>query len=109
MREILFKAKTIGGDYWVYGDYRRMVIGGNIKHYLQSLDSEPIQVIAETVCQYTGLNDKNNNKIFDGDIIKTHHGSLIDIIDMEFLFLFRYENNYAFPRIEIIGNIHDKK
>lgn len=71
--EILFKAKRLDKGGWVEGCYLKKFdpLLGVAKHFILNqremhsfCDWYP--VIGETVCQYTGLTDKNGTKIFGG-------------------------------------------
>ena len=69
MREILFKAKTINGN-WVNG----LLANKDDKWYISNKAGMPFayDVRPETICQFTGLCDKNGKKIWENDILMAH-------------------------------------
>ena len=120
MREILFRGKRIDNGEWEYGYYVRFGATGSERAYILPRYASAlyvVEVIPETVGQYTELNDKIVNKIFEGDIVniltEVDEIGVIEWADTEAMFVVvadcwcaNFDNYYGYD-LEVIGNIHD--
>lgn len=141
MREILFRGKNADNGEWVYGSYfahqkiRLCMVRGesevekNTQHLIVQdalacdwgfkNGMQVVDVLPETVGQYTGLTDKNGKKIFEGDIIicdtstyryVTGTVKYSENASCYYIKALNSSNDYMFNCdniLIIIGNIHD--
>lgn len=121
--EILSRGKIIGEDKWVQGYYvclnckAHQIYTGYAETDVGTYYPDKYTVYPETVGRYTGLTDKNDKGIFEGDICKDSLGHVFvvewDAKNARFIGCAKTNGERYItyigrePKVEIIGNIHD--
>ena len=123
-REILYRGARMGDGKFVYGSL--VFVKENDKsenelpHIVISYGPDTFdwfEVDPETVGQYTGIDDREGEKIFEGDIFKIGAENNIYTVRFDYGCFLAYEDDVqvgilaelSTMFIKKIGNIHDNK
>lgn len=120
MREILFKAKHKNWrelpkeEWWVEGYYcyfmdTHCVLPRNLNYDAAMFGEQKVFAIIdpETLCQYTGLKDKDGSRIWENDIVSCEHKKYPYDDSVVFPLLpdpIKYKRNYAVKFINTGSN-----
>lgn len=126
MREIKFRGQRVDNNEWAYGDLIHGVGAKNGKMYILPMvinlatlpgchPLDGFEVKSESVCQYTGLKDKNGKEIYEGDVIESASGKYKYIVEWHHaswirkpIGWWRFTSLYQhIEREKIIGNIYE--
>lgn len=132
MKEIIFKAKREDNGKWVEGNYVKKYDLSGKRHLILYVDNyvrwKCVGIDPKTLCQFTGLYDKNDKRIWENDIVNTdsnvraqikfglysnsfstwkrNQGFYMDFMNKE---CYRPDLGYWAKKTVVIGNIFDNK
>ena len=116
MREIKFRAKERSGE-WVVGSLF-VEDGMGITYILSGVNTHyetnylEVEVVSDTVGQFTGLRDADGREIYEGDIVSWGDGMPPTSVrwDEHFAYYVIMESlilSHACKAVRVIGNIYD--
>jgi len=110
LEDIRFKAKRLDNNKWIEGDLFR----SKGRLLVIPFEGVGVDVDPSTVCQYTGLKDKDGTPIYEGDELEYDNGDISFIRTVEWRKgAFRFGNNllYFFEEkyLKVLGSKFDKE
>ena len=105
-RKILFKAKRLDNGEWVKGDLYHNVRGFECCIGQQKKDDVFVYPVdPSTVCQFTGLKDKEGKDIFEGDLLCNEDTGITSAIKWKRNICgYAYEKAGAFTTMRVFSN-----
>ena len=121
IRDTFFRGKRKDTGEWIEGYFFKIWDRTFILWGMTNDHPDMIEVIPETVSQFTGLVDKWGKKIFEGDIVNivtgingytsTYRSAIYEVkyIAGGGIAVFLPFDNSDIVEVEVIGNIYDNK
>ena len=115
-REILFKAKRTDNGEWVEGNLITNEKNENQKYIGYIFDErneviedfDIVEVVPDTLCQYTGFTDKNSKKIWENDLLG-HKLNRVEFLNGTYCINGDRSLFFEANTNEVIGNIFDNQ
>ena len=107
IENIKFKAKRLDNGEWVKGDLVHSTSYVGISYPSDEFSDVPIvhRVDPSTVCQFTGLKDKEGMDIFEGDLLYDEDSGIVSAIKWKRNICgYVYEKAGAFATMRVFSN-----
>lgn len=98
IKKIKFKAKRLDGKGWIEGT--PICINGK-PYGIMIGEKESPDIDPSTICQFTGLKDKNGKEIFENDLLYDEDSGIVSAIKWK-----RHICGYVYEKAGMFATVH---